>query len=78
MKLVRYGEPGHEKPGLIDAEGRIRDLSAQVDDIDGHALTDDALDLIRGVDHRTTCRWSRATPASAPVSAISASSSASA
>ncbi len=50
MKLVRYGEPGHEKPGLIDAGGALRDLSAQVDDIDGHALGDDALDLIRGVD----------------------------
>lgn len=33
MKLVRYGKPGKEKPGLIDAEGRLRDLSAVVDDI---------------------------------------------
>jgi 2-keto-4-pentenoate hydratase/2-oxohepta-3-ene-1,7-dioic acid hydratase in catechol pathway len=33
MKLVRYGRPGKEKPGLIDAEGRIRDLSAVVPDI---------------------------------------------
>ena len=28
MKLVRYGNPGKEKPGLIDAEGKLRDLSA--------------------------------------------------
>ena len=33
MKLVRYGRPGHEKPGLIDNEGKLRDLSGIVDDI---------------------------------------------
>lgn len=33
MKLVRYGEAGHEKPGMIDGDGAIRDLSAHVDDI---------------------------------------------
>jgi 2,4-didehydro-3-deoxy-L-rhamnonate hydrolase len=33
MKLCRYGKPGYEKPGLIDAEGRIRDLSKVVDNI---------------------------------------------
>lgn len=33
MKLVRYGNPGREKPGLIDAEGKLRDLSAVVPDI---------------------------------------------
>ena len=37
MKLVRYGRPGHEKPGVIDAEGKLRDLSAIVEDI-GPAL----------------------------------------
>ena len=40
MKLVRYGAPGAEKPGLIDAEGRIRDLSAHVPDIAGPVLAD--------------------------------------
>ncbi|MCX8255869.1 Ureidoglycolate lyase [Beijerinckiaceae bacterium RH AL1] len=39
MKLVRYGAEGREKPGLIDMDGRVRDLSAIVDDIDGHALS---------------------------------------
>ena len=34
MKLCRYGAAGAEKPGLIDADGRIRDLSAHVADID--------------------------------------------
>lgn len=38
MKLVRYGAPGAELPGLIDADGNIRDLSAHVADIDGAAL----------------------------------------
>jgi 2,4-didehydro-3-deoxy-L-rhamnonate hydrolase len=38
MKLVRYGPPGKEKPGLIDAEGKLRDLSRKVKDIDGVAL----------------------------------------
>ena len=33
MKLVRYGNPGKEKPGLIDLEGKLRDLSALVPDI---------------------------------------------
>jgi 2,4-didehydro-3-deoxy-L-rhamnonate hydrolase len=33
MKLCRYGKPGHEKPGLIDGEGRLRDLSKVIDDI---------------------------------------------
>ncbi len=43
MKLVRYGKPGQEKPGLIDAEGRLRDLSAAVSDIGPDQLGDAAL-----------------------------------
>jgi 2-keto-4-pentenoate hydratase/2-oxohepta-3-ene-1,7-dioic acid hydratase in catechol pathway len=39
MKLVRYGAVGREKPGIIDGEGRVRDLSAVVPDIDGEALS---------------------------------------
>ena len=42
MKLLRYGEPGHEKPGLLDIDGNIRDLSALVDDIDDIDDIDDA------------------------------------
>ena len=38
MKLVRHGAPGAEKPGLIDAEGQLRDLSAHVPDIAGATL----------------------------------------
>ncbi len=53
MKLVRYGAIGAEKPGLIDAEGKIRDLSDVVGDIAGATLSDAGLDLIRSVDPAT-------------------------
>jgi 2,4-diketo-3-deoxy-L-fuconate hydrolase len=43
MKLVRYGKPRKEKPGLIDSEGRLRDLSAVVNDIGPDQLGDAAL-----------------------------------
>ena len=39
MKLVRYGRPGREKPGLIDNDGKLRDLSDVVDDISPDALS---------------------------------------
>ena len=47
MKLVRYGNPGKEKPGLVDAEGQLRDLSAVVDDIGPAQLGDAALARLR-------------------------------
>lgn len=53
MKLVRYGRPGKEKPGLFDEEGRLRDLSGIVDDIDGTMLSDRALKKIAKIDYRT-------------------------
>ena len=40
MKLVRYGQTGQEKPGLIDANGQLRDLSGQITDIDQGLLAD--------------------------------------
>jgi len=43
MKLVRYGNPGKEKPGLVDAEGKLRDLSAVLPDIGPAQLGDAAL-----------------------------------
>ena len=50
MKLLRFGRPGDEAPGLIDNNGVIRDLSAHLDDIDGAALAAGALDRLRGLD----------------------------
>ena len=56
MKLLRYGPKGQEKPGLLDSEGRIRDLSSVVDDIGGAMLSDEGLARIRAT-----------TPSSLPV-----------
>ena len=50
MKLLRYGALGAEKPGLMDADGQIRDLSGVIDDIAGDTLGDAALDKLRSVD----------------------------
>jgi 2-keto-4-pentenoate hydratase/2-oxohepta-3-ene-1,7-dioic acid hydratase in catechol pathway len=47
MKLVRFGPPGREKPGIIDSAGRIRDLSGVVDDIAGETLGSKGLAKIR-------------------------------
>jgi 2-keto-4-pentenoate hydratase/2-oxohepta-3-ene-1,7-dioic acid hydratase in catechol pathway len=49
MKLVRYGNPGKEKPGLIDANGQLRDLSSVVPDIGAAQLGDAALAKIRKI-----------------------------
>jgi len=43
MKLVRYGRLGHEKPGLIDADGKLRDLSSIIDDVAPAQLSDKSL-----------------------------------
>jgi ureidoglycolate lyase len=50
MKLLRYGPKGQEKPGLLDAQGKIRDLSGVVGDIDGATLTDASLAKLRALD----------------------------
>ena len=56
MKLIRYGAPGSEKPGLVDTDGRVRDLSAHVSDVMGDAL-----------DRRTLEKLSRLEPGSLPL-----------
>ena len=50
MKLVRFGEAGQEKPGLIDAQGQVRDLSGLVPDITGATLSSETLNRIRQTD----------------------------
>ena len=66
MKLVRYGAPGREKPGMLDAQGRIRDLSKIVPDIAGDVLSakglaklrklkPDTLPLVRGTPRLGPC-----------------------
>ncbi len=53
MKLLRYGRPGKEKPGMLDEEGRLRDLSGVIDDIDAHHLSDKALRKLAKIDPKT-------------------------
>lgn len=53
MKLVRYGEVGNEKPGLIDKDGQLRDLSDHVSDIDGSILSDAILNKLKELDENS-------------------------
>jgi ureidoglycolate lyase len=53
MKLLRYGAAGVEKPGLLDPEGHIRDLSAVVRDIDGFALSPASLKMLASLDWKS-------------------------
>src|SRR5688572_26639143 len=50
MKLLRFGRPGQERPGLLDDTGTIRDLSSHVPDLAGDALLPESLARLRGVD----------------------------
>lgn len=53
MKLMRVGQPGHEKPAILDAEGKIRDVSAHVKDIGGDAISPEGLKKIAALDLST-------------------------
>ena len=50
MKLMRVGQPGQEKPAILDAEGKVRDLSAHVKDIGGYAISPEGLKKIAAID----------------------------
>ena len=50
MKLLRFGEPGRERPGLLDGDGRIRDLSGHITDVGGEALLPESLNRLRQID----------------------------
>ncbi len=50
MKLLRYGPVGQEKPGLVDKDGKVRDLSAHVKDIAGDAISPDGLKKLAAID----------------------------
>ena len=50
MKLVRFGDFGQEKPGILDAEGKIRDLSGTIGDIAGDVLSPEGLQRLRDID----------------------------
>jgi 2,4-diketo-3-deoxy-L-fuconate hydrolase len=53
MRLVRWGNAGHEKPGMLDAQGLLRDVSQVVDDIAGDALTSAGIAKLRARDPET-------------------------
>ena len=50
MKLARFGAPGRERPGLVDATGRLRDLSAHLGDVDAEALAPGVLATLAGIE----------------------------
>ncbi|WP_148875476.1 fumarylacetoacetate hydrolase family protein [Serratia marcescens] len=50
MKLLRYGEPGQERPGMLDTQGRLRDLSQHIADVGGAALLPASLARLRALD----------------------------
>jgi 2-keto-4-pentenoate hydratase/2-oxohepta-3-ene-1,7-dioic acid hydratase in catechol pathway len=53
MKLLRYGPVGQEKPGLLDSDGEIRDLSGIIDDVTGEQLQPESLSKLADVDPST-------------------------
>src|SRR5690606_21116008 len=50
MKLLRWGEKGAERPGMLDSAGKARDLSGIVSDIDGTTVTPEGLAKLRAID----------------------------
>ena len=49
MKLLRYGELGKERPGVLDADGQIRDLSGHIEDISGSVLSTNSIDKLKEI-----------------------------
>jgi 2,4-diketo-3-deoxy-L-fuconate hydrolase len=71
MKLVRYGEKGAEKPGLIDKSGQLRDLSGHIKDLDGAAYAPDSLKKLAAIDAASLPAVSGKPRFGAPVTGIS-------
>lgn len=70
MKLCRYGEPGSEKPGLVDGAGALRDLSGVIDDITASVLSRDGLRRLMAIDPSTLPRVDGAPRFGAPVAHV--------
>ena len=70
MKLVRYGEVGKEKPGILDSAGAIHDLSSVVSDIDGASITPEGLTKIRAADPNSLPKVSGNPRIGAPVGGV--------
>jgi 2,4-diketo-3-deoxy-L-fuconate hydrolase len=71
MRLVRYGAIGQEKPGLIDKSGQLRDLSAQVKDLNGETYAPASLAKLAGLDAAKLPAVDGRPRIGAPVTAIS-------
>ena len=70
MRLVRYGETGAEKPGMLDDAGQLRDLSYVIADITPDQLDPIALDILRSIEPKTLPTVSGNPRLGAPVSGI--------
>jgi 2,4-diketo-3-deoxy-L-fuconate hydrolase len=70
MKLLRYGAPKHEKPGLLDSEGAIRDLSAHIDDISPRTVTPQSLARLAALNSKELPLVSGAPRLGVPVNGI--------
>lgn len=70
MKLCRFGAPGREKPGLIDSEGRIRDLSHYIPDITGSAIGSEGLAKLAAIDPNSLPLFEKAVRYGAPVTKV--------
>ncbi|KLD66121.1 fumarylacetoacetate hydrolase family protein [Dyella japonica] len=70
MKLCRYGQPGAEKPGLIDRDGGLRDLSGVIDDISAGVLGRDGLRRLMAIDPSTLPRVEGAPRYGVPVAQV--------
>jgi 2-keto-4-pentenoate hydratase/2-oxohepta-3-ene-1,7-dioic acid hydratase in catechol pathway len=68
MKLLRFGPKGAEKPGLLDDQGVMRDLSGQVADIGGAVLSDDGLAAIAALDPSSLPEVAKGTRLGTPIS----------
>ena len=53
MKLLRFGTPGQERPGMLDAQGQVRDLSGVIDDITGKVLSAESLSRLAALDSQS-------------------------
>jgi len=71
MKLVRYGNKGAEKPGLIDKSGQLRDLSGQIKDLDGEAYSPASLKKLAAIDPASLPAVSGKPRLGAPVTGMS-------
>jgi len=71
MKLVRYGEAGKEKPGIIDAQGEIRDLSGLFKDIDSVAVSPESLAKLKGIKPETLPKVSGKPRLGTPIANVS-------